>query len=403
MEMNPPANMSQLQPVEEDSLANGDEPPCKHVPATTCWGRLIGQWRWTPLQTCPSYNLLRKTTGQWRHPANMSQLQPVEEDHWPVETPCRHVPATTCWGRPQASGDTLQTCPSYNLLKKTHWPVETPCRHVPATTFWGRITGHWRQTPLQTCPSNNLLKKTHWPVETDPPPNMSQLQPVEEDSLAIGDRPPTNMSQLQPVRKTHWPVETDPPANMSQLQPVEEDHWPVETPCRHVPATICWRRLTGKWRHPADMSQIQPVEEDHWPVETPCRHVPATTCWGRLIGHWRQTPLQTCPSYNLLGRLTGQWRRTPLQTCPSYNLLGRLTGQWRRTPYKHVPATTCWEDSLASGDGPPTNMSQLQPVGKTHWPVETDPLQTCPSYNLLGRLTGPWRRTPYKHVPATTC
>ena len=41
------------------------------------------------------------------------------------------------------------------------------------------------------------------------------------------------------LKKTHWPMEMNPPANMSQLQPVEEDHWPVETPCRHVPATTC--------------------------------------------------------------------------------------------------------------------------------------------------------------------
>ena len=73
--------MSQLQHAEEDSQASGDtlhpsynmlrkthrpvETPC--IPATTCCGRL---------------------TGQWRHPA--SQLQHAEEDS-------------------QASGDTLQT------------------------------------------------------------------------------------------------------------------------------------------------------------------------------------------------------------------------------------------------------------------------------------------------------
>ena len=273
MEMNPPANMSQLQPVEEDHWPV--ETPCKHVPATTCWGRPLASG--DTLQTCPSYNLLRKTTGQWRHPANMSQLQPIEEDHWPVETPCRHVPATTCWGRPLASGDTLQTCPSYNLLRKTtgQWRHPADMSQLQPVEEDSQAIGV--RPPLQTCPSNNLLKKTHWPVETDPPPNMSQLQPVEEDSLAIGDRPPTNMSQLQPVRKTHWPLETDP----------------LQT----CPSYNLLGRLTGQWRQtcwgrpPANMSQLQPVEEDHWPVETPCRHVPATTCWGRLTGQWRQTPL----------------------------------------------------------------------------------------------------------------
>ena len=290
--------MSQLQHVEEDSLISGGplhscpnymlrkthwsvEAPCRHVPTTTCWGRLTGQWRppadmsplqhveedslvsGGPLQTCPHYNMLRKT-------------------HWSVEAPCRHVPTTTCWGRltgqwrspadmsplqhveedSLVSGGPLQTCPHYNMLRKTHWSVEVPCRHVPTTTCWGRLTGQWR-----------------------PPEDMSPLQHVEEDSLVSGG-----------------PLQTCPHYNM-----LRKTHWSVEAPCRHVPTTTCWGRLTGQWRPPADMSPLQHVEEDslvsggplktcphynmlkktHWPVEAPCRHVPTTTCWGRPTGQWK--------------------------------------------------------------------------------------------------------------------
>ena len=41
-------DVSQLQHAEEDvgedSLANGDPPEDRRVPATTCSGRLTGQW-----------------------------------------------------------------------------------------------------------------------------------------------------------------------------------------------------------------------------------------------------------------------------------------------------------------------------------------------------------------------
>ena len=132
----PSADMSQLQHTEDDSMARGDLP-----------------------QMCPSYTVLRKTHLPVK--TVMSQLQHAEDDslsadmfsynmlrmtHWPVHL-CRCVPATTCWGwltgqytsvdvsqlqhaedDSLASGDPLRTCPSYNMLMTTHWPVETPCR-----------------------------------------------------------------------------------------------------------------------------------------------------------------------------------------------------------------------------------------------------------------------------------
>ena len=292
------ADMSQLQHADEDSLVSGDlqtylsynmlrkthlsVETYRHIPATTCWGRLTCQWRPTDmselqhaeedslvsgdLQTYPSYNMLRKT-------------------HLSVET-YSHVPATTCWGRltcrwrptdmselqhaeedSLVSGD-LQSCPSYNMLRKTHLSVET-YRHVRATTCWGRLTCQWRPTDisqlqhaeedslvsgdLQTCPSYNMLRKTHLSMETYRhvrattcwgrltcrwrPTDMSELQHAEEDSLVSGDLqtcPSYNM-----LRKTHLSMET----------------------YRHVRATTCWGRLTCQWR-PADISQLQHAEED---------------------------------------------------------------------------------------------------------------------------------------------
>ena len=53
-----PADVSQLQHVEEDSLASGD------TPADMSPSYLLTKTHWpveTPLQTCPRYNLLRKT------------------------------------------------------------------------------------------------------------------------------------------------------------------------------------------------------------------------------------------------------------------------------------------------------------------------------------------------------
>ena len=91
------------------------------------------------LQTCPSYNMLRKT---------------------PVKT-------------------SLQTCPGHNMLRKT--PVKTSLRtrpghnmlrKTPVETSMQTCPGHnmLRQTPaetsLETCPGHNMLKKTQWPVET---------------------------------------------------------------------------------------------------------------------------------------------------------------------------------------------------------------------------------------------
>ena len=290
--METPAEMSQLRHAEEDvgedSLANGDPPEDRRVPATTCSGRLTGQW-------------------------------------WP----CKHVPATTCSGRLTGQWwPPCRPCPSYNMLRKmlgkTHWPMETP----------------WRQT----CPSYNMLRKmlgkTHWPMETPLKTDVSQLLHAQEDSLASGD--PASMSQLQHAQED---VGEDSLANGD---PPEDRRVPATTcsgrltgqwwPCRPVLATTCSGRLIGRGRwwedslasgHPsADISQL------HW------------TCWGRLTGQWR--PLQTCPSYNMLrkthwpvmtlqtyssymsrkmvGRLISQWR-PPLQKCPSYNMLRKMLGK----------------------------------------------------------------------------
>ena len=99
-------DMSQLQHVEEDSLASADLHADRHVPATTCRGRLTGQRRPPCTQTCPSYNTLRKT-------------------HWPAQTSLQTCHSyllrnLTCQCRPH------ETCRSYNMLRKTHWPVKTP-------------------------------------------------------------------------------------------------------------------------------------------------------------------------------------------------------------------------------------------------------------------------------------
>ena len=257
-------------------------------------------WTWPPTSGFSSLTLLSLRSGEpdsGAHLADMSQLQHAEEDSL-------------------VSGD-LQTCPSYNMLRKTHLSVET-YRHVPATTCWGRLTGQWRPT------------------------DMSQLQHAEEDSLVSGDLqtcPSYNM-----LRKTHLSLET----------------------YRHVPAT-CWGRLTCQWR-PTDMSQLQHAEEDslvtgdlqtcpsymlrktHLSLET-YRHVPATTCWGRLTCHWRPTDMsQLHVEEDSL--VTGD-----LQTCPSYNML-RKTHLSLET-YRHVPAT-CW--GRLTGQWRPTDMSQLQHV-----------------------------------------
>ena len=176
-----------------------------------------------------------------------------------------------------------------------------------------RLKNQIAEHVLQTCPRYNMLKKT----------------------LASGDLP----------------------ADMSQIQHAEED--------------------TGQWRPPSRHVPDKHAEEDTGQWRPPSRHVPATTCWRR---HWPvETSLQTCPMY-LLRKI--HWPvQTPHESRPSYNMLRRLTGQCR-PPMSHVPATTCWEDSLASAD-PPWVTSQLQHAEKTHWPVKTPPCR--PSSTTLGR------------------
>ena len=173
----------------------------RHVPPTTRWGRLTGQWRL--LCTHVPDPVCWGLTSQWRPPADVSQLQHAEglddllasgdpllmcpnynmlrTTHWPVETPLQTSQLQNVEEDSLVNGDPLQTCPSYNMLRTTHWPVEIP---------------------LQMCPSYSILRMTHWPVEIplqtfqlqhvelasgDPPADVSQLQHTEDDSLASGD------------------------------------------------------------------------------------------------------------------------------------------------------------------------------------------------------------------------
>ena len=163
-------------------------------------------------------------------------------------------------------------------------PPPPPRNHVPATTCWGRLTGQWSS-----------------------PADMYQIQPVEEDSLASGV-PLQTCTRYNLLRKTHWPVESpcrhvpdttcwgrltgqwSPPADMYQIQPVEEDSLASGVPLQTCTRYDCWGRLTGQWSPPADMYQIQLLRKTHWPVESPCRHVPDTTCWGRLTGQETAPP-----------------------------------------------------------------------------------------------------------------
>ena len=85
---------------------------------------------------------------------------------------------------------------------------------------------------LQTCPSYNMLRKTHWPVETSHA-DMCWPQHAEEDSLTRGDLPGHNMS-----RKSQWPVETSP-ADMSWPQHVEEE----SVTCGDLPTDMSWPRV----------------------------------------------------------------------------------------------------------------------------------------------------------------
>ena len=166
--------MSQLQHVEEDSLARGDPP------------------------------------------TDMSQLQHSEEVALVSgDVPCRHVPATTCLGR---------------LTGQWRYPF----RRVPAT-FWGRRIGQWRQPPPpppppQTCPSYNFLRKTRWhwrppcrpssvPTKSDSeayPADMPQ-QHADEDSLASEDPHPPSLHPSSTAHGRNWRGQLDSPWKLDCL------------------------------------------------------------------------------------------------------------------------------------------------------------------------------------------
>ena len=164
-----------------------------------------------------------------------------------------------CRLKNQIAEHVLQTCPRYNMLRKTHWPVKTS---------------------LQTCPRYNMLKKTL--ASGDFPADMSQIQHAEEDTGQW--RPPSRH-----VPDKHAEEDTGqwrPPSRHVPDKHAEEDTGQWRPPSRHVPATTCWRR--------------------HWPVETSLQTCPMYLL--RKI-HWPvQTPHESRPSYNMLRRLAGQWR-----------------------------------------------------------------------------------------------
>ena len=138
-------------------------PPCRHVPDTTCWRR-----HWpveTSLQTCPRYNMLKKTLASGDLPADMSQIQHAEEDTGQWRPPCRHVPDTTCWRRHWPVETSLQTCPMY-LLRKIHWPVQTPHESRPSYNMLRRLTGQWRPPPCR--PSSTTLGR-NWRGQLNSP------------------------------------------------------------------------------------------------------------------------------------------------------------------------------------------------------------------------------------------
>ena len=214
-----------------------------------CPCRLENETAEHALQTCPSYNMLKRTLARADLPADMSQLQHAEEDTGQWRPPCRHVPASTCWEDSLANTDLPADMSQLQHVEEDSLASADLLahRHVPATTCWGRLTGQRRPPCRQTCPSYNMSRKTHWPAQTSLHTDMSQLQHVEENSLASADFP-ADMSQL-PVEESHLPVQT--PWDMSQLQHVEEDSLASEDPPCRPSSTTLGRNWRGQLNSPS--------------------------------------------------------------------------------------------------------------------------------------------------------
>ena len=169
------------------------------------------------LQTCPSYNMLRKT------PVKTS-MQTCPGHNMPRKTPVK---------------TSMQTCPGHNMLRQT--PAETSLRTRPGHNMLRKTPV---KTSLETCPGHNMLRKT--PVKTSlrtrPGHNMLRQTPVE---TSLETCPGHNMLRKTPVETS---LRTRPGHNMLRKTPLQRPPW------RHVLATICWGRLNDRWRPPSRQS-----------------------------------------------------------------------------------------------------------------------------------------------------